>query len=169
MGDRYVARFPHRLRVLFAVAAVLVSAPVLALEPELVSTPVARTIVVALIAVQAAALWWLGARPALGTAAVLVASAGLQVLYPDFGPGLVFVVLCTYAWLRPAAETLWVLGPAVIAVSGPAAARQRWDLAALWLGAVLLAWSWGALARARGAPVGRAAAGAAGGTCPDRP
>jgi signal transduction histidine kinase len=59
--------------------------------------------------------------------------------------------LCTYAWLRPAAETLWVLGLAVVTACGPAALQGRWDLAALWLGGVLLAWSWGALARARGA------------------
>ncbi len=89
-------------------------------------------------------------RPWLGTAVVLVASAGLQVLFPAFGPGIAFVALCTYAWLRPAAETLWILA-AVLAVCGPAVARGRWDVAGLWLGAVLLAWSWGALARARAA------------------
>jgi signal transduction histidine kinase len=43
------------------------------------------------------------------------------------------------------------MGFAVLTACLPAAARGRWDLAGLWLGAVLLAWSWGALARARGA------------------
>ncbi|GAA0275242.1 hypothetical protein GCM10009539_73780 [Cryptosporangium japonicum] len=28
-------------------------------------------------------------------------SAGLQVPYPTVGPGITFVVLCTYAWIRP--------------------------------------------------------------------
>ena len=151
MGDGYTARVPRRLRVVFVVAAVVVSAPVLAFDPVGVAPVVGRSLAVVLIAVQAAALWWLDARPRLGTAVVLVACAGLQMLFPAFGPGIAFVVLCTYAWLRPAAETSWILAPAVLTVCGPAAARGRWDLAALWLGSVLLAWSWGALARAMGA------------------
>jgi signal transduction histidine kinase len=150
MGDGYPARFPRRLRAVFLVVSVLVSLPVVILDP--VVTPVVGwSLAVALIAVQAAAVWWLGVQPWLGTAVVLVASAALQVLFPAFGPGIAFVVLCTYAWLRPAAETLRILALAVPAVCGPAAAQGRWDLAALWLGAALLAWSWGALARARGA------------------
>jgi signal transduction histidine kinase len=103
-----------------------------------------------LIVVQAAAVWWLGDRPWLGTAVVLMVSAALQLMFPSFGPGIAFVVLCTYAWLRPAAETMWILGLAVVTVCGPAVVRERWVMAGLWLGAVLLAWSWGALARARG-------------------
>ncbi|MFG1609621.1 sensor histidine kinase [Actinoplanes sp. NPDC049265] len=147
MSDGYTARFPQRLRGLFAAASVLVSSSILLLTP---GTP-SRVPAVGLIAVQAAAFWWLGARPAPATLIVLAASAGLQVLFPGFGPGLAFVVLCTYAWLRPVARTWWVLAAAVVAVCGPAAGRGRWDLAGLWLAAALLAWSWGALARARGA------------------
>jgi signal transduction histidine kinase len=147
MSDGYAARLPRRWRTVFTVASVAVSLPALIWT----SSFGPRVLVVALILVQAAALWWLDERPRLGTAVVLVVSAALQTLVPDFGPGIAFVVLCTYAWLRPAAETLWILGLAVVAVCGPALAHQRWVTAVLWLGAVLLAWSWGALARARGA------------------
>ena len=150
MGDDYPARFPRRLRAAFVVASVLASMPVVILDP-VVAPAVGWSLAVALIAVQAAAVWWLGARPLLGAAVVLAAGAALQVLFPAFGPGIAFVALCTCAWLRPAAETLRILALAVPAVCVPAAARGRWDLAALWLGAALLAWSWGALARARGA------------------
>ncbi|MFI5893666.1 sensor histidine kinase [Actinoplanes sp. NPDC051513] len=146
MADGYAARLPQRWRTVFTVASVAVSLPALYLASSLW----ARALVIVLIAVQAAALWWLDERPRLGTAVVLAVCAALQLLVPDFGPGIAFVVLCTYAWLWPAGETLWILGLAVVAVCGPALAHQRWVAAALWLGAVLLAWSWGALARARG-------------------
>ncbi|WP_433367734.1 sensor histidine kinase [Actinoplanes sp. CA-142083] len=147
MGDGYAARLPRRWRTVFTVASVAVSLPVLSFEPR----GLTWVLLILLIAVQTAGIWWLDERPRLGTAVVLVVSAALQILVPDFGPGIAFVALCTYAWLRPAAETLWILGLAVLAVCGPALAHQRWVAAALWLGAVLLAWSWGALARARGA------------------
>jgi signal transduction histidine kinase len=140
------ARWPWRRRAIFVVASVVASAPVLVLSASVPE----RTAAVILILAQAVALWWLADRPWLSTAVVLLVSAALQLMYPSFGPGIAFVVLCTYAWLRPAAETLWVLALAVIAVCGPAAVTGRWVTAALWLGAVLLAWSWGALARARG-------------------
>jgi len=146
VGGAIPARLPGRWRAVFALASVGVSAPVLALSA---SVP-GRTAAVVLIVVQAAALWWLADRPWLGTGVVLLVSAALQLMFPSFGPGIAFVVLCTYAWLRPASETLWILALAVVAVCGPAAAHGRWVAAALWLGAVLLAWSWGALARARG-------------------
>jgi signal transduction histidine kinase len=136
----------RRWRAFFVVASVAASAPVLAFAG---SAP-AHAAAVVLILGQAAALWWLAERPWLGTAAVLVVSAALQLMFPSFGPGIAFVVLCTYAWMRPAAETLWILAFAVVAVCGPPAVHGRWVTAALWLGAVLLAWSWGALVRARG-------------------
>jgi signal transduction histidine kinase len=145
-GGLASARVPWRWRAVFVIASVAASAPVLALH----ASAAAHTAAVALIAVQAAALWWLDDRPWLGTTVVLLVSAALQLMFPSFGAGIAFVVLCTYAWLRPAAETLWVLAFAVIAVCGPAAVRGRWLMAGLWLGAVLLAWSWGALVRARG-------------------
>jgi hypothetical protein len=142
----YDARVPRRLRLVFVAVSVAVSAPVVVSG----STVLGRSAAVPLILIQAAALWWIDDRPAPGTVTVLAASAGLQIIHPGFGPGIAFVVLCTYAWLRPTRETLWMLAPAVLAAGGPPAARGRWDLAGLWLGAVLLAWSWGALARARG-------------------
>ncbi|MEV6348134.1 sensor histidine kinase [Actinoplanes sp. NPDC051851] len=106
---------------------------------------------IALTAVQAGALWWLVRWPTGMTLVLLGVSAGLHGVVPGFGPGIAFVVLCTYAWLRPAAQALWMLPPAVVAVCGPAVLRGRWDLAGLWLGGVVLAWSWGALGRAGGA------------------
>jgi signal transduction histidine kinase len=130
----------------FVVASVGASAPVLGVSA---SVP-AHAAAAVLIVVQAVTLWWLVDRPRLGTVVVLVVSAALQLMFPPYGPGIAFVVLCTYAWLRPAAETLWMLALAVVAVCGPAVVRERWDLAGLWLGAALLAWSWGALMRARG-------------------
>ncbi|MGI5183733.1 sensor histidine kinase [Dactylosporangium sp. CA-152071] len=151
MGDGYTARFSRRWRVAAAVGAVVVSAPLLTPAPLVVTGAAGRTVTVLLVLAQAAGFWWLGVRHRLGTAVVLAAAAGLQVLYPGAGPGLAFVAVCTYAWLRPATETLWGLGLAVLAACGPAVARGRWTMAGLWLGGVVLAWSWGALVRARGA------------------
>jgi signal transduction histidine kinase len=136
----------RRWRAVLVVASVAASSPVLAFS----ASAAAHTAAVLLILVQAAGLWWLADRPWLGTAVVLLVSAGLQFMFPAFGPGIAFVVLCTYAWLRPAAETLWILALAVLTVCGPAAIHGRWVAAGLWLGAVLLAWSWGALVRTRG-------------------
>ncbi|UWP80291.1 histidine kinase [Dactylosporangium fulvum] len=151
MGDGYTARFSRRWRIVAAVGAVVVSAPLLTPAPLVVAGAAGRAAAALLVLAQAAGFWWLEVRPRLGTAVVLAAAAGLQVLYPGLGPGLAFVVLCTYAWLRPAAETLWGLGLAALAACGPAVARGRWAMAGLWLGGVVLAWSWGALVRARGA------------------
>ncbi|GAA3455586.1 sensor histidine kinase [Dactylosporangium matsuzakiense] len=150
-GDGYTARLAPRWRRLLVAGSVVVSAPLFVLEPALLGVAGARIVAVLLLAVQAAALWSLDVRPRAATAVVLLVSAGLQVLFPAFGPGVAFVVLCTYAWLRPAGEALPVLGLAVAAVCGPALGQQRWLAAGLWLGACLLAWSWGAQARARGA------------------
>jgi signal transduction histidine kinase len=136
----------RRWRAALAVASIAACSPV----PAFAGGVPAQVAAAALILVQAAAVWWLADRPWLGTSVVLLVSAALQLMVPWFGPGIAFVVLCTYAWLRPAAETLWVLAFAVAAVCGPAAVHGRWVAAALWLGAVLLAWSWGALVRARG-------------------
>jgi len=144
MGDGYSARLSRRWRVVLVLGSAAASAPVAVYG----SAPIPA---LGLILLQAVALWWLGDHPVPVTAAVLLISAGLQAIYPGFGPGIAFVVLCTFAWLRPAGETAWILALAVVTACGPAVARGRWDLAGLWLGAVLLAWSWGALARARGA------------------
>ncbi|WP_432993546.1 sensor histidine kinase [Dactylosporangium sp. CA-233914] len=149
--DRYQVRLSPRWRSVLVVASVAASVPVLWLQPAVLGDLAARIVAGLLIAGQAVALWWLDRRPLAGTVAVLVASAGFETLFPVYGPGVAFVVLCTYAWLRPAAESLRGLLLAVAAVSGPAALQQRWLPAGLWLAAALLAWSWGALARARGA------------------
>ncbi|GAA4585449.1 hypothetical protein GCM10023107_00720 [Actinoplanes octamycinicus] len=134
-----------------APAAALVS-PALWLATTAALPPVAgRVLAVGLAAGQVLALWWLDRAPRRVTAVVLLAAAALQLVVPSLGPGLVFVVLCTYAWARPAGESLWALGGTVLAVCGPAVAQQRWVPAGLWFGASLLAWSWGALGRARGA------------------
>ncbi|MGI5244104.1 sensor histidine kinase [Dactylosporangium sp. CA-139066] len=151
MGDGYTARFSQRWRILSAVGAVIVSVPALTPAPAELTGVAGRVAAGLLVLAQAAGFWWLGSRPGLGTAVVLAGSAGLQVLYPSLGPGLAFVVLCTYAWLRPAPEALWGLGLAILAACGPAVGRGRWEMAGLWLGGVVLAWSWGALVRARGA------------------
>ncbi|MEU8819618.1 sensor histidine kinase [Actinoplanes sp. NPDC048796] len=140
------ARLPRRWRTVLVVVSVAATVPVLAYSPS----PLTLTCALVLTASQAAALWELDRHPRRGAAVVLLASAGLQTMFPLFGPGIAFVVLCTCAWLRPAAETLWILGLAVVCVAGPAVVRGHWTAAALWLGAALLAWSWGALARARG-------------------
>jgi len=146
IGSSAAARLSWRWRALIVVASVAACSPLLGFS----ASASVRTAALVLIVVQAAALWWLVERPWLGTAVVLLVSAAFQLMFPSFGPGIAFVVLCTYAWLRPAAETLWILALAVVAVCGPAVLSGRWVMAGLWLGAVLLAWSWGALVRARG-------------------
>ncbi|MFI5914105.1 sensor histidine kinase [Dactylosporangium sp. NPDC051541] len=152
MGDDgYSARLAPRWRRVLVAGSVVVSGSVFALEPAVLGPVWARMVAVPLIAGQAAALWWLDGHPRAGTAVVLFVSAWFQVLFPAFGPGVAFVVLCTYAWLRPAGESLRGLALAVVAVCGPALVQQRWLPAGLWLVACLLAWSWGAQARARGA------------------
>ena len=151
VGDGYEPRLPPRVRLTLVVLPCAALWPVLVLHPVLVPVLAGRLLAVFLVAVQAVAFWWLGARPRTAVAVGLVASALLQVCFPPVGPGLTFVLLCTYAWLRPARETLWGLAAAGMLACGPAVAGQRWALAALWAGAALLAWSWGALGRAGGA------------------
>ncbi|NUP50140.1 MAG: sensor histidine kinase [Catenulispora sp.] len=136
---------PRRWRLALVVASIGVSAPVLAAS----GSAAAHTVAAVLIVVQALAVWWLVDHLSAATVVVLLAGGALQSMFPSHGPVVAFVVLCTYAWLRPAAEKLWMLALAVVAVCGPVAVRGRWDVAGLWLGAVLLAWSWGALMRAR--------------------
>ncbi|BCY07655.1 sensor histidine kinase [Actinoplanes sp. L3-i22] len=151
MGDGYQATLtPRWRRALLVLAAVLVS-PVLWLATAGPQPVLARTAAVLLAAGQVAALSRLDRSPRTVTAGILVAGAVLQLLVPGLGAGLAFVVLCTYAWARPAGESLWVLAATVVTVCAPAALQGRWGLAGGWLAASLLAWSWGALGRARGA------------------
>jgi len=146
VGGVSVPRLPRRWRLALALASVGVSAPVL-LES---GSAAAHAVAAALIVLQALALWAFVGRPRSCTVVVLLASGALQLIFSSYGSVPAFAVLCTYAWLRPAAEKLWMLALAVVAVCGPAAVRGSWDLAGLWLAAVLLAWSWGALMRTRG-------------------
>jgi signal transduction histidine kinase len=151
MGDGYEARLsPRWRRALLVLATVLVS-PAFWLGTAGLPAAPARVCAIALAVGQVAALWWLDRAPRPVTAGILLAGAVLQLLVPGFGPGLAFVVLCTFAWARPAGESLWALGAAIVAVCGPAAIQGRWLLAGGWLAASLLAWSWGALGRARAA------------------
>ncbi|BCJ46446.1 two-component sensor histidine kinase [Actinoplanes ianthinogenes] len=146
MGDGYRARLSPRWRRLLLLLGAVLVAPALWAGP---AGTVDRLVAAGLAAGQVAALWWLDRAPRRVIAVVLVAGTALQWLVPAVGPGLVFVVLCTYAWTRPARETLGGLAATVVAVCGPPALQGRWALAGIWLAASLLAWSWGALGRAR--------------------
>ncbi|KUL37527.1 sensor histidine kinase [Actinoplanes awajinensis] len=151
MEDGYQARLsPRWRRALLLLGAVLV-APALWLDTAGLPPVPGRVLAVTLAAGQVALLGWLDRAPRRVTAAVLAGSAALQLLVPSLGPGLVFVVLCTYAWARPARESRWALAATVLAVCGPALLQGRWAPAGAWLAASLLAWSWGALGRARSA------------------
>ena len=151
VDDGYHPRLPRRARTLLTVLAVAALAPALAVEPVLLPDTAARMLAVLLTLTQAAAFWWLDAAPRLAVAVILVASGLLQLCFPPVGPGVAFIALCTFAWLRPARESLWALAATVLLTSGPAALTRHWQLAVLWAGAALLAWSWGALGRAAGA------------------
>lgn len=152
MGDdAYEARLSPRWRRALLLLGVGLVSPAL-WQDVAGPAPVAGRVVAIVLAVgQVAALWWLGRAPRLVTAGILLAGAVLQLLMPGLGAGLAFVVLCTYAWAKPAGESLWALGATVVTVCGPAAIQGRWALTGGWLAASLLAWSWGALGRARDA------------------
>ncbi|WP_248294683.1 histidine kinase [Actinoplanes sp. TBRC 11911] len=135
---------PRPWRLALVVVAVATGAPALWLGSPLAAA-------VALVVAQAVAAWFLPVRPRAATLLVMLTSTALQFVAPAIGPGMLFVVLCSYAWLRPARESLAGLAAGIVLASGPAALRERWDLAAVWLAACLLAWSWGALGRAAGA------------------
>ncbi|KAA2261123.1 sensor histidine kinase [Solihabitans fulvus] len=96
-------------------------------------------------------MWWMGVRPELVTAVVLSAGTGIQLLCPAIGPGVTLVVLCTFAWLRPARVSMWGLAGAVLLGTAATASTGHWVAAALSVVGALLAWSWGALGRARSA------------------
>jgi signal transduction histidine kinase len=149
MGVGYVPKLPRRWRTAAVVTALAIAAPLLATEPGVLPPVAGRVVAGVLIVAQAVVLWWFDQRPQFALAVVLGASAGLQVLFPFFGPGLAFVALCTYAWLLPAVDALWGLGAAVVAACGPAAVRGRWELVALWFAASMVAWSLGSVGRAR--------------------
>ncbi|TQM00892.1 signal transduction histidine kinase [Actinoallomurus bryophytorum] len=147
--DQLEAWLPPRRRALLVVCAVAVLCPLFFLTPRGLSPGAGRTALAALAVVQAGGTWWMGSRPAVVTAVVLCAGAGIQLLYPAIGPGVALVVVSTFAWLRPARASMGVLA-VVVALSGVIAlVTDRWGGALLWLVAALLAWTWGALGRAR--------------------
>ncbi len=133
------------------VCALAVLCPLFFLTPRGLSPAAGRLVLGALAVVQACGTWWMGSRPAAVTAVVLCAGAGIQLLYPAIGPGVALVVVSTFSWLRPARASVWVLA-VVVALSGAIAlVTGRLGGALLWLVAALLAWTWGALGRARSA------------------
>ncbi|WP_141579020.1 sensor histidine kinase [Actinomadura sp. WMMA1423] len=151
MPDRFEATLSPRWRTLLVGCALLLSAPLAFLTPHGLPGGPGRAVLVALVLVQAGAVWWMGERPGAVTAAVLLAGGGIQFLYPDVGPGIALMVVSTFAWLRPARSSLWGLaGALALAVVLPwTSGEPRYTL--LWMAAALLAWSWGALGRARSA------------------
>jgi hypothetical protein len=106
--------------------------------------------VCALAVVQAGAVWWMGSRPGLVTAVVLCAGAGIELLYPEVGPGVALIVVCTFAWLRPARVSSWGLAGVVALSTTVSLLTARWGEAVLWFVAALLSWSWGAAGGAEG-------------------
>jgi len=145
--DRFEATLSPRWRMLLVGCALALLAPLVLGVPE----GLERAALIALVAVQAGAVWWMGERPGTVTATVLLAGAGIQYLYPAAGPGIALVVVSTFAWLRPARESLWGLAGALATAALLPWATGHVGHALLWPGAALLAWSWGALGRARSA------------------
>ncbi|WP_344269038.1 sensor histidine kinase [Actinomadura napierensis] len=143
MRDRYAAVLPSWWRTVAVVCAIGAAGAV----PFLDLGWSERIIVVALLGVQgAAAAWLMRERPEVALGVTAAAGAGVQALGAEIGPGIVFVVLCVFAWLRPARVSLWGMGMVAAATGAVAAAQGR--MVAVWPVAALLAWSWGALGRA---------------------
>ena len=149
--DGFEAHLSRRWRTLLVLGAVVALSPVWWLEPHGVPAAAGRTLAVLMAAAQAGALWWMGRRPGLVAAIVLSAGGGLQALFPSVGPGISLAVVCTFAWVRPAQMSLWGLAGAAVVSSAVPAWSGHWAQSALWCVAALLAWSWGALGRARSA------------------
>lgn len=148
MRDRFEASLPARWKAPLVAGALAALSPVLLLAPRGVPAEAGRPLVSALVVVQAAALWWLGTRPAVVTAVAVVSGAALQGLVPAAGPGIALVVLSTFAWLRPARTSLWAAVGAAAVLGAAAGAGGHGVAAILWPVAAVLAWSWGALGRA---------------------
>jgi signal transduction histidine kinase len=123
--------------------------PTFVLAPAVGSVPVARAVAVGLALVQATAIWWMPVRPVLVTGVVLVAGAVTSVFFPAIGPGVSLIVLSTLAWRTEARVSLWGLAAAIVAYEAVSLATRHWTGVALWFAAALLAWSLGALGRAR--------------------
>jgi signal transduction histidine kinase len=149
--DRFEATLSPRWRTVLVGCALALLAPVVLLAPDGVPAPAGRAALIALVAVQAGAVWWMGERPGTVTAVELVAGAGVQFLAPEIGPGIALVVVSTFAWLRPARESIWGAVAALVLTTVPPWASGHGRGTLLWPAAALLAWSWGALGRSRSA------------------
>ncbi|HZE42024.1 MAG TPA: histidine kinase [Stackebrandtia sp.] len=133
---------------LMVVSAAAVAPGVLAVGARGLSTAVGLVVALGLVVVQTGAMWWMDARPVAVTVVAIGLGAGVQTLmFPGSGAGTALIAVCCFAWLRPARVSLWVLG-GVVVLSG-AIRWGRWDAAAAWAVAAALAWSVGALGRAR--------------------
>jgi signal transduction histidine kinase len=120
-----------------------------ALGPTITHTPY-PALAVLFALVQVVALWWMPRHPSAVLAIVVVGGAGTQYLVHAYGPGICLVVLCTYAWLRPARRSLAGLVFTIVVFGALALVEQRTSDTLLWTVAAVLAWSWGALGRALG-------------------
>lgn len=142
-------RLSRRWRVLLVVCSLTMLLPVvLFVAPP---TAAERVLVIALVVCQAGAVWWMDRRPVFVTIVSLFTGASLELLHVQVGPGIALIVLTTFSWLRPARTSLWGLAVAVLFFALAAGTAGQWSDALLWSGAALLAWSWGALGRARSA------------------
>ncbi|WP_063049706.1 sensor histidine kinase [Nocardia arthritidis] len=146
--DQCEMRLSRRWRVLLVVCSLTTLLPVALFVPP---TAAERIAVIGLVVCQAAAFWWLDRRPVFVTIVSLFMGASLELLHVRVGPGIALIVLTTFSWLRPARTSLWGLAAAVLFFALASGTTGQWLHALLWSGAALLAWSWGALGRARSA------------------
>lgn len=149
--DLFETRLSRRWRVLLVACTLATIAPMALLIPQPALTPAGRFAAIALAICQVAVVWWMDRRPLLVTLVSLCVGATLELMHLQLGPGVALIVLTTLAWLRPARISLCGLGAAVGLFAAALGATDRWLPALLWSGAAALAWSWGALGRARSA------------------
>ncbi|GLY74958.1 hypothetical protein Airi01_032250 [Actinoallomurus iriomotensis] len=149
--DRFEVTLSPRWRTVLVGCALALLAPLVLLTPQGAPGGFGRAVLIALVVVQAGAVWWMSEWPGTVTATVLLAGSGIQFLYPKAGPGIALVVVSTLAWIRPARESLWGLAGALVPAGVLPWATGHLRHALLWPAAALLAWSWGALGRARSA------------------
>ncbi|MFI6364125.1 sensor histidine kinase [Nocardia sp. NPDC050630] len=151
MRDRFEVGLSRRWRVLLVACTIAMLLPVVLIVPQAVPATGGRVVVVGLVVCQAVVVWWMDRKPAFVTIVSLFVGAALELLHVPVGAGIALIVLTTFAWLRPARTSLWGLAAAVLFFAS-ALGTTGWGLQALlWSGAALLAWSWGALGRARSA------------------
>ncbi|KAA8885423.1 sensor histidine kinase [Nocardia colli] len=151
MPDLFETRLSRRWRVLLVACTLATIAPMALLIPQPALSPAGRFAAIALAICQVAVVWWMDRRPLLVTLVSLCVGATLELMHLQLGPGVALIVLTTLAWLRPARISLWGLGAAVGLFVAALGVTDRWLPALLWSGAAALAWSWGALGRARSA------------------